>query len=461
MNEHKNIENHPDYLEHLDAVREQGEVEDTMTFEEAQALMDALPPVGEAFWAKLKTLNQLSAENKASAVSMLSIPAIPPMPSTKWNWRGATVIPKDSALEKVLDAFYNETDIPLELPLFSVFHYLSGYLVMNNVVIKSIVGTTYPEMWNICIADSGSSKTLSHSVIASCSPVKSTFKEPASGAGFIQCLEAEGGTALWFQDEVAQILKKIDGGVMNDVKDYLFKAYTNEKIERSTKNETITVDIPVLGIFGLNTPESLFKAFKPDSFLDGFMQRFGIIHAAPDPERDVRLNPMKYALYNIEALKAATANVFDVLKSPIHSVYSIDDAGLLAFRVEFAQYMTPETNVSFYKRLTFRAFKYGLIYHILFGKTSSVIDKEDIEWAMRVVNLHLQDLQYVLKRDADMNTLSVILETARKVQAKFLNSGKKFTHTDLQRGTRLITNAEQAKMIFGLLQQEQNDAVAA
>jgi len=42
-------------------------------------------------------------------------------------WRGMMAVPPSSVLQSVLAIFHQQTDIPLELPFFTMLHFISGY----------------------------------------------------------------------------------------------------------------------------------------------------------------------------------------------------------------------------------------------------------------------------------------------------------------------------------------------
>ena len=348
-------------------------------------------------------------------------------------WRGVLAVPPGSPIDTVLEAFNRFTDIPLELPFFTLMHFVSGWLLEKRVIIKGSIGEFYPELWTIVLADSGAGKTLAHDVIAKVAPVKSSFPEPASGARFIQALQQH-NFSLWFQDEIAQKMKQIDTpqSPLSDIKEYLLRAYGNSKIERSTKMETITIEKPCLGILGLNTPESFFKSISQESLLDGFMQRFACVIAEPDPARNIYQNAEKYAIYDIETMSEIVAEAFAAIQTtPLHPEYIIDVEGEAAFKSAFATLISSEIPLSYFRRVMFRSFKYAVLYHVVLGKKGNFIDAEDIGWGARVSYMHLQDAVKLLNRD-QFAEVKKLYGKAEKVKQRFQQLGKKFTSRDLQ-----------------------------
>lgn len=369
-------------------------------------------------------------------------------------WRGMMAVPPDSVLDSVLAAFKNETDIPLELPFFAMLHFISGYLLSKRVKMTGRFGSIYPELWTIVLAESGTGKTFAHDQIAKHAPVKSEFPECNSGAKFIDAFQ-KNNFGLWFQDEIAQKMKQIETpqSPLSDVKEYLLRAYSNQKIERSTLKGTITIDEPCLGILGLNTPDSFYKSLSPESLLDGFMQRFACVVAEADPERNVKLTPEQYALYNAEALQKASKKAFDrLLKVPLHTEYVLASDAEQAYRVSFGLLINSEDiPVSFFRRIMYRAFRYAMLYHIILGKTSVEIDKEDIGWGARVAALHLSDYKKLFKRDDNFNALEKLITRAKAVKQRCKDDGKELTSRVLQQQIGGKLKASGAKVLIDLI----------
>ena len=367
------------------------------------------------------------------------------------DWQGAMTVPPGSILDDVMTVFREETDIPLELIAFSLFHFMSGYLLSKQVTINGQFGTSFAELWTIVLAESGSGKSLSHDTIASCSAVKSDFPEPSSAAKFIDSFQ-DHNFHLMFIDEVAQLLKNIEkkGGPLADMKKYLLCAYSNQKIERANKVETITIDTPCIGILGLNTPESFYNTISPESLLDGFAQRFSYVLAEPDPERSVYDNPLKYANYNIQKIKEVVQRSFDrFYELNIHDSYTVSPEALQAYTIAFASLIHKSIPISFFRRVLHRAYKYSLIYHLLLEKQTNIIDGEDVAWACRIANKQLQDLKYLINRN-EVEDMGSLLKKAQKVKERFDAANRPFNARVLQQNVRGL-DAASAKVLFEML----------
>ncbi|MBP9153553.1 MAG: DUF3987 domain-containing protein [Xanthomonadales bacterium] len=393
---------------------------------------------------------QWAAKNEESRESITTFIGLMLTPEAGAGWRGMFAVPPASALEIVLATFKKETDIPLEIPFFATLHFVSGMLLKNGSTMEGPAGTISPELWTVVLADSGAGKTFATKIIERAAGVEDmALEEPASGAKLLASM-AEKPTSLWTQDEIAQKLKQIEDpkSPMGDAKEYLLRAYDNAKIQRATKKETITVENPRLGILGLNTKESFRKAMSPESLLDGFAQRFGFVYAEDDKSRPM----IDFALYQKPKIEAACKRAFDKIReTPLHKEYILGPAAVQAFETSFVLLARDGTPKSFFRRAMFRAFRYAMLYHVLLGKKSNVIDEEDIGWGARVVSLHLADMGKILGTDEKMKFMADTVKKARSMQERFKSQNKAFTARSLQQGLREINNADDAKALFDMV----------
>jgi len=363
-------------------------------------------------------------------------------------WRGTMALPPGSPLDELLGVFYEETDIPLEIPFFAVMQYISGMLLARRVKVQGRAVSSYPDLWTIVLAPSGSGKTFAHQVMASGAPVQSSFPEVASGARFIEAFQ-KNNFGLWFQDEFAQKLKQIEtpGSPMADIKDYLLRAYGYSRIERSTKKETITIDEPCLGILGLNTIESFLKALSAESLLDGFAARFAYVIAERDPARPM----VDFPLYNIDRLRGVSTSAFARMgQVSIPDAYAVGTVAEVAFKEGFSRLFNGELPEAFYRRIMFRAFKYAAIYHVILGKNAPELDAEDMGWAVRVCALHIQDMRTIAGR---LGLLHEVIDNAQRAEKIYKRLGRRslLTTRRIQQGVRGVKTADEARVIAALV----------
>lgn len=225
-------------------------------------------------------------------------------------------------------------------------------------------------------------------------------------------------------------------------------AYGNNKIERSTKKETITIEEPCIGILGLNTKESFFKALSAESLLDGFAQRFAFVLAERDPARSAKDFPI-YDRKKIEKqVGAAFARITTV---PLHAVYEIGNEATAAYKTAFGMLFQEHIPASFHRRIMFRSFRYALLYHILLEKPGAVLDPADIGWGARLAALHLDDVKTMLGR-TPLGDIEKLAKKAQAIKEKLSKEGKKVTPRHLQQGIRGVKSAEEATVLLSLVE---------
>ena len=395
---------------------------------------------------KFQALNGDDKKSATETVNYLSVTSLKTQ-----NWKLLSAVPTRGPMNVVLEAFRKETDIPLELPFFTMMHLLSGYLMQKNVRINSGIGEIGPEIWTIVLADSGSGKSFAHKTIAKNSPIQSLFPECASAAAFFEELGDE-KNMLWFQDEFAQLLKEIEnrGSPMAQIKSYLLRTYDNAPIERRTKKDgRKSIDKPRLGILALNTPESFLKSISMESMLDGFAQRFAIVRAECDPERHITDFPR----YNVDRLSSAVADAWEAINgTEIHAKYSISEKAMKIFDENFKASFTEDIPKSFFRRIQFRNFKYSLLYHVLLGKNTSVIDEEDMQLAQRITTVHQEDMNRILMEKTEVKSMVSLVQKANQVRQRIEAKGKECTERDLLSGmTNQIKKKDEATTLIEIM----------
>lgn len=369
------------------------------------------------------------------------------------DWQGYAYVPAGSPAERIIRAFEQHTDIPLELPFHAFLFYLSGHLMNKGVRIHFAGRERTPEIWTIVLAPSGCGKSFATRLIGQASPVAADFPECASGAKFLQAMsehEQASKTMLWLQDEFAQKLKQIEasGSPMADVKDYLLRAYDGSRIERSTKTAgSIVVEKPCLGVLGLNTDEGFMKTISPESLVDGFAQRFGYVLAERDKQRPMR----DFPLYDEKAIGKAVGEAFgDISALPLRPTYDFGKTAEAAYIEAFRELAdSSEIPESFFRRVMFRSVKYALLYHLILGKHSAVIDAEDIGWASRLCRQQLNDAKRMLA--GTLSDLDRMIDAAERVRDKLAAQGKPCTPRDIVRGVHGVRSAKEAQGLLSLL----------
>ena len=305
-------------------------------------------------------------------------------------------IPKGSLLDEIDSTFFETTDIPRELPMFAAIHYVSALLLQREVGIEIAGEVWRPDIWTICLAESGSGKSFASSRIGKAlgGSVK-MFPDSDSAAKFAEDLSKH-NRGLWMRDEFAQFLKSLGSGdSMAATKDYLLRCYDGSKITRSTKAETIEIEDPALTIFGSTVFSTVKDYLTREMLEDGFAQRFAFVVAERDSNRKLR------ALYDFaERAPQIRASWRAIVKGGLKYRYTVDVVARAAFEESFqvllARGLAQDLELSFIKRITHRGVKYALIYHILLGKKSRRLDAEDFGFAAKLCALSMRDLRKVL-----------------------------------------------------------------
>lgn len=395
-----------------------------------------------------RSLFEILADNPERLETMRAYSAI--ANSKAENWRGLTATPAGSLLEKVILAFRQSTDIPLEIPFFTTLHWLSSILIDRRITIDIKGQKVNPDLWSIILADSGAGKTFTSSQIAHMTGHTDTFPEPAGGAAFMVNL-SQNNRSLWLRDEFGKFLKSLEtNNNMAEIKDYLLRVKDGKTIKRTTKKDSIVVDDPCLTILGLSVLETFKNEVGSDSMVDGFAQRFSLIIAKEDPARKFGSVP----LYTFsEEHRMDIRDAWDeTLKAIEHNEYTINDGAEKAFIQSFKT-MIPDTEkvpISFFRRIMFRAWPYALLYHILLGKTSPVIDNADIGWAARVCALHIQDAATLLA-DHDLPALERILQRAEEIRDRAVAEKRECKPRDIVRGVHGVRSTAEANAILHLI----------
>lgn len=322
--------------------------------------------------------------------------------------RMLSICPAGSVLEGIALAFEKNTNIPLELPVFSFISSAMAMLARRKITVShDRVGTLYTDTWHCILAPSGAAKTFSLNMIQDKAPAdaKPNMTTPSGGAAFMQMFSEVEGNGYWVEDEWGQLLRQIDppsGAItpLVDVKSMMLKSYGNKAITRTKsgrkKAETIEIENPILTFYGINTIDSFIeKSMSLDSMFDGYSQRFLYGVAQKDESKSVG----DYAIYDLKILQQAVEKAWEHMENTtIHPHYTISDSALEKYSEYFnSMWGTSKVNESFYRRIMWTSFKYAILMHILMGDESDVITRFDVAMACRICSLHLDDTAFIIQ----------------------------------------------------------------
>ena len=369
------------------------------------------------------------------------------------QWRGMLAVPPNSLIESVVGQFRAKSNIPLEIPFFTLLSIISGFLVRRNVVVETdALGPILPDIWTVVLASSGAGKTYTENKITkglstALSEIEFNGTGIVSGAAFVAALEKQ-PRGLWVRDEFAQFLKAIEQqqGPMSEMKDYMLRLYDNATISRETKQETITVEKPALTILGLTVLETFSQHVTMESMLDGFSQRFGYVIAKADPDRPWR----DYPLWRVDS--SGWDSRWHEIEASVQPKYFVNDELMMqAFAASFQCLYNSHIPESFFRRLMWRATKLALVYHVMSGDASPWLTATDFGWAARALSIHLDDAAWLIG-DHNMSPFQRLLQSAETVIANIWEKeGRQATARDLIRGCSAIKTAEQARNILSII----------
>lgn len=370
------------------------------------------------------------------------------------NWRGNMAIPPASFLEAATAVFKNETDIALELPLFSALNFTAAHLLHLNAGIDFSNQIIKSDIWTIILAESGSAKTFANTVFEKAIDIKNFFDSGIqSAAKFIEEFQRH-NNGFWIRDEFAQLLKAMKTQpYLEELKEYLLKIYDNKTIMRKTLNREVIVENPALVLLGLNVYSTYLTNVSLEDILDGFAQRFNYVIAQPDPERP----DLSVALYPFKVLKDTIRKSWKKINFPRQDKkYILGPGATKSFEESFYNYASIEASklpASFLRRTLFKSLKYALIYHVILGKgNKKEIDTEDISWAMRIVLLHISDIKDILK-NYGFSELEKTIQKVENLKKKLALQGKPMKTRDIISNVKEIRSVPEAKAILKIIYQ--------
>ncbi|QYG02230.1 DUF3987 domain-containing protein [Massilia sp. NP310] len=386
--------------------------------------------------------SQEAARNHAGAANFASS-------IERYQWESDKTVPPGTPLFDVLQSFKRHTDLPLDLSMHSLFFYLSTWLLQSKTVIECAGQTITPELWTIILAASGCGKTYSLDRLKKFAPVQANIMGIKSEAAFFDAMktnEEMGRANAMLVDEVGQMIQQIEqiGSPLATLKESLLNAYGGSPITRATvKTGERTINDSTMTFLGLNVDETMMNILTPTSFLDGFCQRFTFVLAKRDPERHFKHFP-RYDNAQIEAVTEAAWAKLTAIAPAERYVYTPE--ALAAYDAAFFEYAElierdGVVNVSFFRRTLQRAHRLALLYHIILGKAATAeIDVEDVQWAMRLTEVHLVDAARIIL--AKSGGAGQVLHATANVASKLAERGQKLTRTTLAQNVRAVKNGD-------------------
>lgn len=366
-------------------------------------------------------------------------------------------------LSLIANRFFTNTEIPLALPLFAMFSFMSASSVKNNVRYKLPLSKNSDSLdtWTLVLSPTGKAKTLSTALIKSMIPsnldnekvVEENFTKPSGPAAFVQALcdlplteDQEGQYGLWFEDEAAQFIKVMEkeGHPMSEVREYLLKSYDHSKITRKTKADEITTESIYLTLHFINTIDSFVSNISKESINDGVVRRFNFVFAESDNRK-----MEDYPLYDKtsitdDLLKSKIIDCFLTIESKKNTTYEFSKDCYELYNKYFKLLWTKKyskilnNKETFYRTAMMQSFKYAVFYHMLLNKETDIIDTEDLSYGIKISMLFMNSIKkfFDLKEKSIAKTNNKIVEKTKNDLNKYveyLNENKDIKMRDFTR----------------------------
>ena len=365
------------------------------------------------------------------------------------TWRGIIATPPGTLLEDIVAEFSINSNIPLEIPFFTFFHYFAAYLLYNDINIQYRRERIRPDIWTIILAKSGSAKTFTRKClrnsIADLKDLGVSIDGVVSKRALIELI-ANHNHKMLYRDEYNELyVAMLPNGKLEDCKDVFLRAYDNDDISWDSKQDPIYVQDPAFVFLGTTIEDLLLQSLNIRDITSGYMQRLSIIVAQKDKTKDFR----GYHIYDInyDNWQDKWNNLIQSVK---HTTYVMEENADKAYATTFRLLADIDIDESFYRRQLWKTIKYALIYHILIGKgEEKEICTEAFGWAARVAYLMLSDTVDLLKQH-DTSQLQKKLEAVDNIHRKCAEKNIPFTARTVVSGTRLVGTVAEARALMSI-----------
>jgi hypothetical protein len=361
--------------------------------------------------------------------------------------------PKGSFLARMLRHF-DETDISYSMPLMSTVMFAASWLTQNGAHLAVPgIGTIHPTLWNIGLAESGSSKTLASEEVAAIlsegdEPPVSFLPPPQSAPQWIIDLSEQNG-AFWFQDEVGKLFQAIfTQSNMVHLKPWMLNAYSHQPISNRLKSEEVKlrIDKPAFTFHGLTVLETWPSEIDMSSMLDGFCQRMTYYIAEPRADTDMYDHFLYFAGEMHDGRRAQLRDIWHALCAQENAggEYTLDNE-VVPFLETWRQSLREtwgrsDLPRSFVRRIGFATLRYLPVLQFLLGKSRRKIDVETAELATRFAEYHFRSALALIQR-YDAGVTSKVQRIA-DVSRRLADDGKPVTKRNV---TRTLSRAQRAE----------------
>lgn len=337
-------------------------------------------------------------------------------------WRGVVATPPASILEVVVSEFMRHTPVAAELPFFATVSLVAQLLCEKGAALVMADGQKIlPDLFTVMLAASGEMKSFSVSKILKAFELggwkPNSIRDAGSTAGLIAELsDNEGRPAFWWLEEFGQFWTMTKTEVHQGTPRVLLMAYDHATLSKRLKTGVVEVKAPCLSLLGTTVIGNIHQQLTKEDWASGLCQRIAFVFCPPDQSRNCY--ERKYAILDGLDLEKIAAAFRAALATPVHSDYRLSPDARSGICDAWVLMGKQGITADFVRRVEFRFFKYALVYHWLLGKASKEIDREDVNWAVRLAMLHLSDLRQIMDT-VEYAELQDLLRRAENLRVKF------------------------------------------
>jgi hypothetical protein len=247
-----------------------------------------------------------------------------------------------------------------------------------------------------------------------------------------------------------------------DYNEFLLKLYSGEPIAHRSTRKNVSVEDASICFWGSTVDQTFTTDIDTSMLVDGLLSRFLLVDARPDPRRTLVDHPVwghRRPIWTRSLHRAWS----DLLAVPRHRVYTTEGvfAASWPHRYRELRKAHPDLPDAFFHRTAWGCRSYALLYHLLLGKKSDVLDLEDLNWASRVADSHLRDLRLILDAFEGADEVQQI----EKVQAFVARYRQKHNREpqprDVVSGVKCIKSVDQAKQVLKQVLTSRSDPAEA
>lgn len=376
------------------------------------------------------------------------------------EWHGMDSVPPASILDDLVKIFHKASAIPLELPMFILIHMISGQLTKLDIRVD--IGGDLDEdegvamdLWTVLLAKSGSGKSTIATAIKKWVNYGDFIAPIQSDRSFINSLIEADGKGLLLQDEVSELLAKLESkSNRSDLKQYILSASTNQTITRKLADKTLEQEHPTISFLGMNTMEAWLDELTEKSMVDGTARRWRYVIVKEDEERKLRdkYRPRwQFEKGSGAKIKKKWDDMFDqVVRGTTYTISSDAEELLKELYIESVDSYGGFLPDAFFNTVRMTVYKYALIYHLMKADGKTEIGAESIGWAQRLVDSHMSDGATLIK-DFKMPNIEKLLQRAEEIKADVESRGQVFCTRDLTKRMSAIKNIGMAEGLMKLV----------